>query len=173
MIYDYIIDTVLKIQSETLSTSLIDICKFYNIYIHYHDLGYELKGYYICYKNISNIVINQNLREEFINLVLGHELGHHFLHNLDNLDYTFFQDSLLFSGTQVETEANLFSAELLLPDTETLLTLFSTDNIYEAASFSNVPAWFMNYKIQLLRHKGFKIPYTYIPGNLSDNTAAY
>lgn len=173
MIYDYIIDTVDKIKNIVAPNSLLDICKFYNIYIHYHDLGHELKGYYICYNSISNIIINQNLREEFVNLVIGHELGHHFLHNIDNLDYTYFQDSLLFSGSQTETEANLFSAELLLSDTKTLLTLTSTDNIYEAASFSNVPAWFMNYKILLLRYKGFKIPYTYIPGNLSDNTAAY
>ena len=173
MSYNYIINKVETIKKEVSPYSIYDICKYYDIYIHYHDLASELKGYYICCNGISNIVINQNLIEELIPLVLGHELGHHFLHNIDNLDFTLFQDSLLFGKSQTEHEANLFSAELILPDNETLLTLSSTETISEAASLSNVPVWLMNCKIQMLIQKGYNLPQFYIKEDLRNNQFAF
>ena len=90
------------------------IAKDLNINIIYEDLG-GIKGYF---KNILGnkfIVINSNL-DEFSQLVIcSHELGHCLLHTTKGIKFM-KENTLLFNSSKIETQANIFAAELLIDD---------------------------------------------------------
>ncbi|MCJ7837479.1 ImmA/IrrE family metallo-endopeptidase [Cuneatibacter sp. NSJ-177] len=74
-------------------------------------------GCYMFLKNHRYIFLNQELEEQEANMVLAHELGHAVMHRKQNC-YFLREKTLLLPG--IEREANLFAAELLIPE-ETIL----------------------------------------------------
>lgn len=74
-------------------------------------------GCYMFLKNHRYIFLNQELEELEANMVLAHELGHAVMHRKQNC-YFLREKTLLLPG--IEREANLFAAELLIPE-ETIL----------------------------------------------------
>ena len=78
----------------------------------------SLLGYFKVFKRTQYIGLNQNAGEEQQRTGAGHELGHSYL------DYTLasrgceFRDTFLYtvSNGRLERNANLFDAELLIPD---------------------------------------------------------
>lgn len=71
-------------------------------------------GCYIFLKNHRYIFLNQNLSEREMMLVMAHELGHALLHRKEN-SY-FIKNKTFLLNSKNELEANLFAAELLIPD---------------------------------------------------------
>jgi len=93
----------------------------------------EQKGVYICIEDLPYIILNQNLSNELRNIVILHEIGHHLLHrDVANA----FHETTLFdmSCHNMEYEANLFAAQVMLPDTETI------DLIKQGYSISHIAA---------------------------------
>lgn len=92
------------------------LCKRMKINILYMDLG-NIKGIYKKIVTNKFIVINENLDKFCQKVVLAHELGHAVLHHSKEIqalkDYDLFPQ---FSN-QIEVEANMFAAELLIDDT--------------------------------------------------------
>lgn len=97
-----------------------------NILVYRQDLG-ECQGCYIYMKRRKCIFLDQNLEEQEEKMVLAHELGHAVLHRKKNC-YFLREKTLLLPG--IEREANIFAAELLIPE-ETILEYpdYSTEQL--------------------------------------------
>lgn len=78
------------------------------------------KGAYKVIDRQSIIFINDNLHPVVREIVFGHELGHHLLHREEAVSGSGFQEFNLFDmrENRMEYEANLFAAQLMLPDDE-------------------------------------------------------
>ena len=98
----------------TGSRDPIRIAKFANIGIQICSLG-EFSGFYRLIKHKKWIFINEDLLDtDMFKVVLSHELGHAFLHRTK--DCAFIKNHTLLLTSKIEQEANLFAAELLVPD---------------------------------------------------------
>ena len=86
-----------------------------------HDADFvRLKGVYKVIKRNPFIFIKKDLDPVMRRIVLLHELGHHALHRREA---QIFQEFSLFADmtvSRMEYEANLFAAEVSLPDDEIL-----------------------------------------------------
>lgn len=71
-------------------------------------------GCYMFLKNHRYIFLNQNLSEYETRLVMAHELGHAIMHRKENC--YFIRNKTLLLNSKIEIEANIFAAELLIPD---------------------------------------------------------
>lgn len=90
-----------------------DIAKYLNIQIQIGPLGSRC-GCYMFLKNHRCIFLNENLEEHEKQLVMAHELAHAILHRKQNC--YFIRSRTLLLNSKTEKEANLFAAELLIPD---------------------------------------------------------
>lgn len=84
-----------------------------NIIVKYDDLGNTWR-YFITYKRIKIIHINNNLEEWLQRYTCAHELGHSILHK--GVPTPFLKKHTLFSIDKIERQANTFAVELLIPD---------------------------------------------------------
>lgn len=71
-------------------------------------------GCYMFLKNHRYIFISENLSEPETQMVMAHELGHAILHRKENC--YFIRNQTLLLNSKNEKEANLFAAELLIPN---------------------------------------------------------
>lgn len=78
------------------------------------------KGAYKVIERQPIIFINDHLPPIIREIVFGHELGHHLLHREEAIQAGGFQEFNLFDmrENRMEYEANLFAAQLMLPDDE-------------------------------------------------------
>ena len=77
----------------------------------------ELSGFYKLIKRKKWIFINEDLMDsDMFRVVVAHELGHAFLHRTK--ECAFIKNRTLLLTSWVEREANMFAAELLIPDCE-------------------------------------------------------
>ena len=98
----------------TGSRDPIRIAKFAGIGVVICQLD-ELSGFYKLIKRKKWIFINEDLLDtDMFKVVLSHELGHAFLHRTK--DCAFIKNHTLLLTSKIEQEANLFAAELLIPD---------------------------------------------------------
>lgn len=95
------------------SRNPFDIAKYLNIQIQIGALGSRC-GCYMFLKNHRCIFLNENLEEHEKQLVMAHELAHAILHRKQNC--YFIRSKTLLLNSKTEIEANLFAAELLIPD---------------------------------------------------------
>lgn len=91
------------------------LCKMLKIKILYLDLG-NIKGIYKKVLTNKFIAINENLDEFCQKIVLAHELGHALLHNSKEVQALKDYDLFPKCNNQIELEANIFAAELLISD---------------------------------------------------------
>lgn len=71
-------------------------------------------GCYMFLKNHKCIFLNDSLEEKEKTLVMAHELAHSILHRKENC--YFIRNKTLLLTSKNEIEANIFAAELLIPD---------------------------------------------------------
>lgn len=91
-----------------------EICRAKNILILYSDLADDVRGIYQYYKRKRIIHLNANLSYIEQRAVLAHELGHLDMHQKNNC---IFLDRYTYGNKdKFEREANIYAAELLLPD---------------------------------------------------------
>ncbi len=115
------------------------------------------KGFFIIHRRQKHITYNSDLPVPLQRVVLAHELGHAVLHS-DGLGPTSFHDVLLFSSPdEKEYEANLFAAELLLPDTFILPKLSAGRDFFALSQALEVPAPILDFKLRILRHEGHPV----------------
>lgn len=88
-----------------------EIAKYQGMEVIYHSLGEDMDGFICgCEEGVA-IVINSNVSKFKEPVVLGHEIGHGYLHNTQA---DFIRGKNRFSKDKVlEYEANLFALELL------------------------------------------------------------
>lgn len=96
-------------------------------------------------------------------ILCAHELGHASLHG-KLATMRGFQESELFDKSDpAEYEANLFSAELIIPDEELLDLINDRDkSFFSIAKELYVPAELLDFKFRILKSKGLRIESPYI-----------
>lgn len=82
------------------------------ILVHYPLEG--VRGFYQYFQRNNIIYLDERLSDAEQRFVLAHELGHMFLHKKANA--IFMDTRTQFNTDKFELEANLFTMELLLPD---------------------------------------------------------
>jgi len=99
-------------------------------------------GFYVRYRRIQNIILNDELSEGMQRFVCAHELGHSILHA--DLNVPKLTSYTLFSRDKFELQANSFAVELLLPDD--LLREYPECSIAQIANFIGIPKEFAGLK---------------------------
>ena len=134
------------------------ICEACHIELHTIDLQRRLKAYYFYHCRIHNIIVDENVSDIFRQILIAHELGHYALHKQVAMMKGFQELEVLEKRETepLETEANLFAAELLLPDDD-VLDCLRDYTFFETAAILNVPAALLDFKYLILRKKGYSL----------------
>ncbi len=118
-----------------------------------------LKGFYICENNKRYIVINSELDSVTRQTVCAHEFGHDMLHR--ELSSGGIRENTMFlDNNKTEREANLFAAEILIPDKMILSELQYTNSPDTAAFELGVPVELLEYKLEILAYKGYDVNFS-------------
>ena len=153
-----IIDTVEKMVRKAGTRDPEAICEACHIELLDMDLRKALKAYYFYKYRIHSIVVDENVSSIFRPVLIAHELGHFALHKEIAMMKGFQELEILEKRDTepLETEANLFAAELLLED-EAVLEALREHTFFETAALLNVPAALLDFKYLLLQKKGYAL----------------
>lgn len=106
------------------------------------------------------VVINDALPEEIKRIVAAHELGHVLLHKDKLRQGAIAPCNLAVCTDQMEYEANLFAAELLLTDDAFLPgSGGDAETLSYICAKQNLPAELVMYKIRALQDRGFLLEF--------------
>lgn len=125
--------------------------------IEFADLG-SLKGLYTVFARCRYIVVNEMLPEEMQRLVIAHELGHDLFHAAFT-DHTFREFSLYDMTARPEREANLFAAQLLIPDASVCEYAAEGSTAAQIAQLLAVPEPLLQLKLWDMNRRGFGFAY--------------
>lgn len=129
------------------------ICREANIHVYVTELG-SLKGMYSYIKRNRWAFLNENLSEQMTRIVLAHEIGHDQLHR-ELAKGQMLQEFTMFSMTSVtEYEANIFAAEILLPDEDMLELCYAGYSNIQIAARLESDANLVGIKLDVLRRRG-------------------
>lgn len=160
MTIETIADTVKQLQNKYDETDPFRLAKAMKITVKLRPMGiYEgcCKGFFLISRRMKHITINSDLPELLQKVVLSHELGHCVLH-ADSAASAPFHEVTLFDNTDhKEYEANIFAAELLLPDEQVLALLNDDLFFFDVAKKLCVPFEMLDFKFRVLKRKGYKV----------------
>lgn len=145
MIIIKIYDIVLHLTKKYQTANPFELAKALKISVFYEDLG-TINGYYNKPLRMKQIHINGSLNDHEAKFTCAHELGHAILH--PNASTPFLRSNTLISVEKMETEANTFAMNLLIPD-ETILE----NSDYTTEQFSRLLGY--NKRLIELRLKTF------------------
>nr|DAJ71190.1 MAG TPA: IrrE protein [Caudoviricetes sp.] len=94
-----------KVVNESGAASPEKLCKYLGIKIYYTKMNFM--GFIVRINKIIHIFINSALSKIIRDIVILHELGHYFLHSID--DFLLMKDRFLFTENIIENEANSFA----------------------------------------------------------------
>lgn len=126
--------TVEKLMRKYNTNDPFKLAESLNIIVKYDDLG-NTWGYFITYKRIKIIHINNNLEEWLQRYTCAHELGHSILHK--GVPTPFLKKHTLFSIDKIERQANTFAVELLLPDN--VIAQYEGYTVHNIADIVGIP----------------------------------
>lgn len=126
--------TVEKLMRKYNTNDPFKLAEKLNIIVKYDDLG-NTWGYFITYKRIKIIHINNNLEEWLQRYTCAHELGHSILHK--GVPTPFLKKHTLFSIDKIERQANTFAVELLMPDK--VIAQYEDYTVHNIADIVGIP----------------------------------
>lgn len=126
--------TVEKLMRKYNTNDPFKLAEKLNIFVKYDDLG-NTWGYFITYKRIKIIHINNNLEEWLQRYTCAHELGHSILHK--GVPTPFLKKHTLFSIDKIERQANTFAVELLIPDK--VIAQYEGYTVHNVADIVGIP----------------------------------
>lgn len=130
------------------------LAKGTGVIVTYHDLG-SLKGMYTIIQRNRFCALNENLNEYEQRLICAHELGHDVLHRALALDRYLQEHTIYQFNNRIEYEANIFAAELLLPDEDVLELVKCGYDAAQIARCLETDADLAAIKLESLRQKGY------------------
>ena len=159
MSYAQIVETAEKLQRMYGESDPFRLCRCMGIRLLFQAMGMEetsIKGFFLECKRIRTITVNSDLPDVIQRIITAHELGHAALHRNSGI-YTFHEASLFDESSVFEKEANLFAAELLLPDEAVLEQLNADETFFSAAAALYVPPELLDFKFRIMKWKGFQL----------------
>jgi Zn-dependent peptidase ImmA (M78 family) len=160
MFIKYICSEAERIKKKHGGTDPYKLCQAMKITVLFEPMGkYDgaCKGFFIVQSRISVIIINSDLPSYIQRIIMAHELGHAVLHR-KTAKVSAFHDFALFDSTsQMEYEANIFAAELLMEDGDILDILNDDLSFFGVASSRCVPPELLDFKFRIMKKKGYKM----------------
>lgn len=158
--FNFICTLVQEIRSRYSEADPFRLCKEMGVMTLFASMGTgkgACKGFFLTQSRIKSITVNSDLSEDMQRIICAHELGHAMLHR-DKSGINGFHDFTFFDGTdKLEYEANIFAAELLLPDEDVLRILNDDLSFFQAAAKLYVPSELLDFKFRTLKWKGYKV----------------
>lgn len=153
--FDYIIKVADSIVTEHGTRSALTLAEDLDMTI--IEAPFEKqKGVYILIEDLPYIILNQDLSDEMRNIVILHEIGHHLLHR--EIANAFHETNLFdMSCHNMEYEANLFAAQVMLPDTETIELIKQGYSMMHIAASMNTDPNLVALKATDLKRRGLAI----------------
>lgn len=157
MAYDDIVRSVAKIKAKCGETDPFALCSLLGIPVCCSPMGKgkdAIKGFFVKSSRIKVITVNSDLPYMIQRIITAHELGHAMLH-ADSGMHAFHELALFDESSRCEKEANLFASELLISDDDFFAALENGQAFCQAASSLNVPAELLDFKVRLIKEKGY------------------
>lgn len=137
----------------------------------------QLLGMYKVIKRNRFVFYNPYVEEPIINMVLAHELGHDYYHR-DQIKDGVAEYELFDIRTDMEIEANIFAAHLLLDENRLIDDITQGYTYNELASMYDVNANLMIFKLNEMQRMGMPIRrneadskfFTKIDGSIDDGS---
>lgn len=160
---EYISNTVKSLVKKHGTRDPFSLCDELGIKVRYKKLG-KLNGFFFYQSRIRNIVLSDTLSNAKARILCAHELGHACLHSYMLTTMRSIEDtSLLQSGSIPEYEANVFAAELLIPDEKILESIKRPcSDIYAIAKELCVPPELIDFKLRVMKNKGYSVESPYL-----------
>lgn len=116
-------------------------------------------GVYKPVLGIPFIFIKADLPPLMRRIVLLHELGHHLLHHSEAEEGEVFSELRLFSlkNDRMEYEANIFAAQVSIPDDEFLELIELGYDISQVAAAMGTDENLVALKVELMKDKGYTL----------------
>lgn len=159
MTYAEITESVKALKRRYGESDPFRLCRAMDIKLLYQAMGthpHAVKGFFLEYKRISTITVNSDLPKNIQRIIVAHELGHACNHRNSGI-HAFHELALFDHTSQMEKDANLFAAELLLDDHEVLQVLNQDTTFFAAASALYVPVELLDFKFRVMKWKGYKL----------------
>ena len=149
-----IFEEIEKLKKRYHTKDPFELAESVGVKIRFKDLA-DVKGFYIVMNKSRFIVINENLDTDMQKIVFAHELGHDRLHR-HFAAYNFHREHSLFDfGGRIEKEANQFTADLLISDTDMLMNLiWNKYTVEQTAMQLRLPINLVEHKVISLRNRG-------------------
>lgn len=159
---DFIKNTAESLIKKYDTRDPFELCKAVGVYVVFADLG-SLKGMYKYLKKNRFAIINEQLDSETKRLVCAHELGHDQLHQ-EIAKHICLQEFALYDmKNRPEYEANLFAAEILLPDDRILTHAHEGYDIEQIAKELSIDINLVALKVSSMNMRGHKLNETMSP----------
>lgn len=115
------------------------------------------KGVYKVIERCRFIFIKADLEPVMYKIVLLHELGHDVLHRNEAVRAGGFQEFNIFdmSDRRMEYEANIFAAQISLPDEEILEYILRGDDVEQIAKLMHSDINLVALKVAELNQRGY------------------
>ena len=122
----------------------------------------KLKGMYLVSGRCAFIYLCDNLDEFMSNIIVFHELGHHFLHK--HLAVSSFQECSLYDmKSKPEMEANIFAANYMISDQDVFSYAQKGFTTEQTAHSLCVPHEMLLIKLKDMDSRGYNLKLDYIP----------
>lgn len=161
MTSEYIANRVRQLTAQYGETEPERLCRSMDVLLRRQSMGRQegaCKGFFLCKCRVRLIMLNADLPASLQRIVLAHELGHAVLHDRLSASAGFHDFSLFDEASVCEYEANLFAAELLLPDEQVMEQLSEDPSFFHAARTLRVPPELLDFKFRLMNRRGYSLP---------------
>lgn len=159
MTYATICEAVECIRKKYQEDDPFRLCKVMGIVLLFEPFGTDpdaIKGFYLESHRIKTITVNSDLPEVVQKIIVTHEIGHAVLHR--NRGVCAFHDVTMFDeNSEMERDANLFTAEFLMKDDDVLSCLNADNTFFSAAAQLYVPMELLDFKFRVMKWKGFML----------------
>ena len=149
---DVISDIVKKIVEKYHSNDPFYIADCLKTRVKYVDDFKQQKGCFAVIAGIPFILINANISEQQKRMICAHELGHAVLHKKICKTKPVLEKIIFDMSNQLEVEANIFAAELLLLDNKIIPLLKNNESVERISQELNVDINIVVIKLYVFRH---------------------
>jgi len=142
---DHIRNVALHMMKKYKTNDPFELAEYLKIKVIYENLGTRTRGFYQACPKLKIIHIHNNLDNLNKRIVCCHELGHAVLHS--KLNIIFLQKHTFCIKDKFEREANIFAAELLIPNE--LQQEYAEYSLEQIAALHNIPVEFFKLKYNI------------------------
>ena len=159
MTYSEISQAVAKLVKKYDERDPFLLCRDMGIKLLFQSMGKDpdaVKGFLLEYRRIRTITVNSDLPQIIQRIIVAHEICHAEYHRRTGI-HAFHEVALFDQTSELEKDANLFAAELLLKDGDVLDALNGDTTFFSAAAALLVPPELLDFKFRVMEWKGFKL----------------